>query len=117
MKKKFIPPTIQEVEDYVKEHNLSVNPYEWFMYFEAGEWIDSHGTPVRSWKQKLWTHHWYGKQGSGQRPKKPRLLPIVGKSCSVSGCKLPAVYKEVGGAYDHYKCINHMPSEVKEMYG
>ena len=51
------PPTLQEVEAYVREKDLQVDP-EWFWnYFDAGDWIDSRNNAVRSWKQKLWTHH------------------------------------------------------------
>jgi len=54
---------------------------------------------------------------SGNMPKKPKLLPIVGKTCSLQDCRLPAVYRDTSGSYDHYYCEKHLPSEVKEVYG
>jgi hypothetical protein len=47
---------------------------------------------------------------------KDRLFPIPGKTCGKRDCRLPAVYKDQSGAYDHYYCKNHMPAEVKELY-
>jgi len=55
-------------------------------------------------------------QQAASQPKKLRLLPIPGKICSRDGCKLPAVYKDCSGTYDHFYCTKHMPKEVKERY-
>lgn len=48
---------------------------------------------------------------------KAQLFPIAGKVCSKSSCRMPAVYKDVSGAYDTYKCQEHLPVEVKKVYG
>jgi len=62
-KKKFTPPSLEEVEAYCKERNSPVNPKDFFEYFDTGHWIDSKGEPVRNWKQKLitWENHAKGK--------------------------------------------------------
>jgi SOS-response transcriptional repressor LexA len=52
-------PTLSDIEVYVKENNLSVNPKSFFDYFEAGSWIDSKGNEVTNWKQKLLTWERY----------------------------------------------------------
>jgi len=57
MKKPKPPKTFQEVEDYIREKKLNVNPKAFWDYFEAGNWYDSTGKPVLSWKQKLLTWH------------------------------------------------------------
>lgn len=54
-KKGFKKPTLEEVKDYCKERNSSVNPETFYQYYEAGDWKDSQGNPVRNWKQKLIT--------------------------------------------------------------
>lgn len=54
-KESFVPPTLEEVENYVKEKGLSVRPSDFYNYFEVGNWIDSKGNKVKSWKQKLLT--------------------------------------------------------------
>jgi len=57
MKKPKPPKTFQEVEDYIREKKLNVNPKAFWDYFEAGNWYDSTGKPVLNWKQKLLTWH------------------------------------------------------------
>lgn len=63
-KNAFIPPTLEEVEDYCKERNSSVDPKQFYEYFNTGNWIDSKGQKVKNWKQKIITWEKY-KQGNG----------------------------------------------------
>ena len=55
-------PTLKEIEDYIIEKNLNVDSRKFFDYFDAGDWVDSKGKPVRNWKQKLIT--WSNKNGN-----------------------------------------------------
>jgi len=59
IKKDFIPPTLEEVEEYCKNRNSSVNPKAFYDYFNDGNWIDSKGNKVHNWKQKIitWESH------------------------------------------------------------
>ena len=58
-KKEFTPPTIEQVEAYAKERGREDLAKQFFDYFNAGDWVDSNGAPVRSWKQKFitWETH------------------------------------------------------------
>lgn len=51
----FKKPTLDEVKGYIAEKNLCVDPEKFMSYFEAGNWKDSEGKQVKSWKQKLIT--------------------------------------------------------------
>ena len=51
----YSKPTLEEIENYVKEKQLKVNAKSFFEYFEAGDWKDSKGNKVKSWKQKILT--------------------------------------------------------------
>lgn len=53
--KKFVPPTLEEVSQYCRERNSSVDPKKFWEYFDTGKWVDSEGKPVKNWKQKLLT--------------------------------------------------------------
>lgn len=69
-KKPFVPPTLQEVEEYCRERNSCVDSKRFYDYFstpddEGRTWIDSKGNPVRNWKQKIIV--W---EGSNQSQKK-----------------------------------------------
>jgi hypothetical protein len=65
----FVPPTLEEVEAYCKSRNSTVAPKQFWEYFDAGDWIDSKGQKVRSWKQKLitWEKGGYGSAGTGNK--------------------------------------------------
>jgi predicted phage replisome organizer len=59
--RRFTPPTLEEVEAYVKERSSSVDAKRFWEYYEAGGWKDSKGNAVKNWKQKLLT--WERKDG------------------------------------------------------
>lgn len=54
-KEKNVPPTLEEVKEYAKSRNREDLAIKFFEYFEAGNWIDSEGKKVVSWKQKFLT--------------------------------------------------------------
>jgi predicted phage replisome organizer len=58
-RKKFIPPTIEEIEQYIDEKQLKVDGQKFYEYFEEGGWKDSKGNQVKNWKQKLLTWNRY----------------------------------------------------------
>ena len=62
-KKKFIPPTLDEVVAYCRERNSPVDPKRFYDYFAVSGWVDGQGQPVRNWKQKLIT--WEGRKRDG----------------------------------------------------
>lgn len=55
----FTPPTLEEVREYVSENDLNVDAEYFYKFFTEGNWVDSKGNKVRSWKQKLltWSRH------------------------------------------------------------
>ena len=38
-KKKFVPPTLEELDDYCYEHNLSVDPQEFIDFYDGNGWM------------------------------------------------------------------------------
>lgn len=60
-KQKFIPPTLDEVKQYIKENpEIKVDATDFWKGFNDGGWIDTKGNPVRNWKLKLRTWSKYG---------------------------------------------------------
>ena len=59
IEKVFVPPTLEEIEKYVKEKKLKVIAKEFYDYFTTGNWIDAKGQAVKSWKQKILTWNSY----------------------------------------------------------
>lgn len=69
-RKTFTPPTLAEIEKYVLEKKLNVNAKKFYDYFTAGNWIDSKGNKVKSWRQKILT--WDGYINTGQKQEKTK---------------------------------------------
>lgn len=63
--KKFVPPTLDDVNAYVMEKGLHVVAKDFWDYFDAGNWVDSKGNPVKNWKQKMLTWEKFHKQQQG----------------------------------------------------
>ncbi len=54
--KEFIPPTVDEVRDYATSRgHPDFNAQGFVDYYEAADWHDAGGNPVRNWKQKVLT--------------------------------------------------------------
>ena len=50
----FSPPTLDEVKAYFKEKGyIESAAIKAWNYYDAGNWHDSKGTPVKNWKQKM----------------------------------------------------------------
>ena len=54
-KKRFVKPTLEEVQAYCKERNNNVDARAFFDYYDTGDWKDAKGKPVKNWKQKVIT--------------------------------------------------------------
>lgn len=61
-RKRFVPPTLDEVKAYCLERKNNVDPQKFFDYFNASDWYDSKGNKVKSWKQKVITWEGYSKK-------------------------------------------------------
>lgn len=56
----FIKPTIQEIENYIKEKSYSIDPNHFYDYYEARNWELSKGRKMKDWKATVRT--WSYKQ-------------------------------------------------------
>ena len=65
-------PTLEEIEEYISEKNLNVDAKKFYEYFDAGDWLDSKGKPVRNWKQKIitWSNNNGNDFGAGYRERR-----------------------------------------------
>lgn len=72
---KFQPPTLEEVEEYCKERNSTVDPKTFYEYFDAGNWVDSKGNKVKNWKQKIITWEKQGSSNTFTKTQKESSVP------------------------------------------
>jgi len=68
-KKPFVPPTLEEVEDYVHEKGYNIDPRYFIDYYESMNWHQSNGKPVKDWKRCCVTWH-HNSYGSGQKSRR-----------------------------------------------
>lgn len=62
----FIPPTLEEVEEYVKSRGNKISAKAFYDYYTTGNWIDAKGQHVKNWKQKVIT--WENKRTVNNTP-------------------------------------------------
>lgn len=74
-KKKFEPPTLEDVINYAKSKDREDLAQKFYDYFSEGNWIDSEGKQVISWKQKFLT--WCNKNPKPQEEKPPSENPYA----------------------------------------
>lgn len=65
----FVPPSLEEVEDYCRQRGNDVDPRQFFDYFAAGDWMDRDGKPVRNWKQRIISWERQGGRNGSHREK------------------------------------------------
>lgn len=68
-KERFKKPTLEEIEEYCKQRNSSVDAKTFYEYFETGGWVDSKGNKVKNWKQKIITWENNRKTNTKEEPK------------------------------------------------
>jgi len=56
-KKEFIPPTLEEVKEYIKQKSYNVNGEVFYKWYTERKWKDSNNRPVKNWKGKVITWH------------------------------------------------------------
>lgn len=58
---KFVPPTIEEVREYIKSQNYNINPEQFIDYYTARGWELSKGRKIKDWKAcvRTWVRNGY----------------------------------------------------------
>lgn len=65
-KKKFIPPTENQVTEYFKENGYSIEAgKKAFKYYDVADWKDAKGNQVKNWKQKM-ISVWFKEENKGK---------------------------------------------------
>ena len=92
--KQFTPPTLEEIEEYCKSRNNNVDAKRFFDYFDASNWVDSKGNPVKNWKQKVITWENYNdnaKPTGGRKEKVPGWFQPRGATGQLGAEELAAI--------------------------
>ncbi len=56
---RFSPPSLSEIESFIREKGYQVDASTFHAYYTATDWHDMNGNPVRSWRGKVvtWASH------------------------------------------------------------
>ena len=54
-KKKFVPPTVEEVEAYCRERENTIDAQHFVDYYTANGWVQGKGKPIKDWKATVRT--------------------------------------------------------------
>ena len=84
-KKNPNPPSLEEVREYCQQRNSSVDPEQFYEYFNTGGWVDSKGNKVKNWKQKVITWEKFN-QGHGDN-RASKITPFDANSYILSKIK------------------------------
>lgn len=84
--KKFIPPTLEQIQGYISENNLSVDGKHFLKYFSQSNWVDSRGNAVKNWKQKLLTWHTMEIKNGSNRTGKPKIQDYAKQESAKTDC-------------------------------
>lgn len=53
VKKDFVPPSLSDMEEYFEQNGYTRDAAKKaYLYYTAGDWVDSKGNAVKNWKQK-----------------------------------------------------------------
>lgn len=74
-RKKFVKPTLEEVKNYCKERNNSINPISFINYYESNGWMIGKN-PMKDWKACV--RSWETKDYNS-KPKEEKLPDWFGK--------------------------------------
>jgi hypothetical protein len=67
--KNFTPPTLEEVKSWFIENGSTAEAgAKAWQYYTDGEWIDSKGTPVKNWRQKMRGGRWLEDKAKSSKP-------------------------------------------------
>lgn len=69
-KKRFVPPTVEEVAAYCNERRNGVNPQRFVDFYTANGWTQGKGKPIKDWRAAVRT--WEQRDGYSQA----RGMPI-----------------------------------------
>lgn len=80
-KKGFVPPTLEEVGEYIQKKGYQIDAQHFLDYYEAADWHFANGKPVKSWKQCLvtWSRNGYDNGSFKQEPQPTVQAPYFSR--------------------------------------
>jgi len=64
---RFVAPTVEEVREYCRERNNSIDADEFVNFYQANGWVQGKGKPIKDWKACVRT--WENNRKAKSKPK------------------------------------------------
>lgn len=74
IKRKFIKPSIEEIQAYCKERNNRIDANKFFDFYETNGWVQGKNKPIRDWKACIRTWERRNKQDKPSDYERPSWL-------------------------------------------
>lgn len=78
--KRFQPPSVEQVAEYISQHEYPVDPQEFIDHYTANGWVQGKGKPIKDWQAAVRT--WANKR-KNEQPKIARLVIPEGSGVDV----------------------------------
>ena len=75
-KSKFVPPSVEEVRQYIDEMGYFIDPFDFCDYYRSQKWRKANGQPVSDWKACVRT--WERNRKNREEPQKTKLEALWG---------------------------------------
>jgi len=108
-KKRFVPPILDEVKEYIKEQKFGVNADTWLSFYQSKNWMVGR-VKMKDWKACIRT--WQYKTQNSKEPlnipqPKPFNAPKIGKKVSQGRIQELKNMSKI----DIYKATGQLPEE------
>ncbi len=113
VKKRFIPPTLQEVKDYIAEKKYGVDAEAWLAHYESKDWKKGRGK-ITDWKAavRTWQYSTNGDKQPLNIPSKPWKEPEASETTSPEKAREMLEKNEKENAkIAAFKSVGQMPDE------
>jgi hypothetical protein len=76
VRKRFEPPTVDQVRDYCRERKNTIDPELFHAHYAANGWVQAGGQPIKNWKMAVvtWEKNRRARDGSAAPPVKQTVL-------------------------------------------
>lgn len=89
-RKDFVPPTLEEIQNYCEERKNNVNAKKFYDYYSTNGWRDSNDKPIKNWKLKIINWESDNPQNTQNYQNSSSSIPegyIIGKVYEENGVK------------------------------
>lgn len=114
--RRFVPPTLDDVQSYCRERGNAVDAVRFYDYYTANGWTQGHGKPIKDWRAavRLWERERQTtQQKSVSYGNKEAIINLRRKEAAAEVAAANARYraKMASGAYagDIYDCVQSIP--------